>query len=802
MKISLNWLKQYINIENIPLDDLLNKLTLSGLEVEDVNDESSKLNNIVVGFVKEKKKHPNADKLSLCVVSTGDEEFQVVCGAPNVEAGQKVIFAKIGAVIPHGNFTISKAKIRGIESFGMLCSESEIELSDDHSGLKILDPDLKEGIPVSDALGLNDVLLEIGITPNRPDALSHYGIARDISAIYNLELKFPEILITESDQEISKLAAIEIEDTINCPRYSSRVVTDVKIKESPLWLKEYLRKIGLRSINNVVDVTNYVMHEIGQPLHAFDLDKLAGRKIIVKSTAAESTFKTLDSKDRKLSPGTLLICDAEKPVAIAGVMGGENSEVSGQTKNILIESAYFSPSGIRRTSKYLGLGTDASYRFERGTDPLGTVLAANRAAQLIAELGNGKIAAGIIDIYPVKINDIKVTLRINRIEKVLGYHVPTDSILRILQKLEIKILKHENSELQLSVPPFRPDLEREIDIIEEVARIYGYNNIPAVEKIYSTLAKKYDESAFIDELKNTAVSLGFFEMINNPLQTESSASLTGKEIPLLNPQSQDMAYLRTSLISGALEVVSRNIKHGEKNLMLFEIGNVFNKKNDKPIENFSDFTEKTKIILLITGNEREKGWNCPQTPFDFYSLKGLVNSFNCNFLLDNVLNDSYYFTQNRIFDYSFDKKADTDLIGSGGKISQVVLKQFDINQDVFCFEYDLSLLRSALPSEKRHYKDLLKFPKVLRDFAFIFDKSVTYSEVIEHINKSSSGLLKSVKIFDLFESESLGSNKKSMAFTLEFFDNEKTLTEEEIDKEFNKLIVSVSDNFNAKLRGN
>src|ERR1035437_9118952 len=386
MKISLNWLKRYVNIEKIPLNDLLNKLTLSGLEVEDVNDESSKLKNIVVGFVKEKKKHPNADKLSLCVVSTGDEEFQVVCGAPNVEAGQKVIFAKIGAVIPHGNFSIAKAKIRGVESFGMLCSESEIELSDDHSGLKILDPSLREGTPVSEALGLNDVLLEIGITPNRPDALSHYGIARDVSAIYNLELKYPAVNFTESNQHISKLAQIEIEDPLNCPRYSSRVVTDVKIKESPVWLKESLRKIGLRPINNVVDISNYVMHELGQPLHAFDLDKLAGRKIIVKSTISESTFKTLDSKNRKLAPGTLMICDAEKPVAIAGGVGGENSEVSEQTNNILIESAYFSPSGIRKTSKYLGLGTDASYRFERGTDPEGTMFAANRSEEHTSEL--------------------------------------------------------------------------------------------------------------------------------------------------------------------------------------------------------------------------------------------------------------------------------------------------------------------------------------------------------------------------------------------------------------------------------
>ena len=430
------------------------------------------------------------------------------------------------------------------------------------------------------------------------------------------------------------------------------------------------------------------------------------------------------------------------------------------------------------------------------------MFAANRAAQLIAELGEGKIAAGAIDVYPLKINNKIVDLRINRIEKILGYHVPENNILQILAKLGIKVQGNNHSELQLSVPPFRPDLEREIDIIEEVARIYGYDNIPTVEKIYSTLAKKYDESSFVDELKYTAVSLGFFEMINNPLQSLASASLTGHGIALLNPQSQDMAYLRTSLFSGGLEVVSRNIKHGERNLMLFEIGNVFNKNINEPINSFDDFTEKTKLILIITGSQSEKEWNYPQAPFDFYSLKGLVNSFNGKFLLDNVLNDSYYFTQNSIFDYSFDKKAGNDIIGFGGKVSQQVLKQFDIIQDVFCFEYDVRLLQAALPSGKRHYKDLLKFPKVLRDFAFIFDKSVNYSEVIEHINKMSSGLLKSVKVFDLFENDSLGQNKKSMAFALEFYDSEKTLTEEEIEKEFNKLIVSVSDHFNAKLRGN
>jgi phenylalanyl-tRNA synthetase beta chain len=805
MKISLNWLKHYVNLENIPLDDLVEKLTLSGLEVEEVVDESARLKNFVVGFVKEKKKHPNADKLSLCVVSTGDEEFQVVCGAPNVEQGQKVIFAKIGAVVPNGGFTIGKAKLRGVESFGMLCSESELEISNDHSGLKILDPSIKEGTLVSEALGLNDVIIEIGITPNRPDALSHIGIARDLSAIYNLDLKYPVISIsreTKEQKSILDFASVEIEDAINCPRYSAKVVTGVKIKESPKWLQENLKKIGMRPINNVVDVTNFVMYEMGQPLHAFDLDQLTGRKIIVKSTKEESTFKTLDSKERKLHVGTLMICDSEKPVAIAGVMGGENSEVSNDTKNILIESAYFNPSSIRKTSKYLGLSTDASYRFERGTDPINTLRAAERAASLIAEFGNGSIATGTIDVYPVTINNLEVTLRIKRIERILGYVIPYENIIRILEKLGIGIISRNDTELKVSVPPYRPDIEREIDLIEEVARIYGYDNIPTIDKISSSLSEKYDEAAFVDELKNTAVAMGFFEMVNNPMQSEVSASLTGNKIVLLNPQSQDMLYLRTSLISGALETVSRNIKHGEKNLMLFEIGNIFNKGNDSGINNFGDFTEKTSLLMIITGKEREKEWNGQESIFDFYSLKGFINSFNNKFSLDNVLIDTYYFSGNSNYDYYFTKQAGNNVTGSGGKISKEVLRKFDINQDVYCFEYDICSLLGVLPGKKRSYCELLKFPKVQRDFAFIFDKSVTYSDVIEFIKETTSGLVKSVKLFDLFESDSLGAEKKSMAFALEFYDTEKTLKEDEVDKEFNKLINSISRKFNAKLRGN
>jgi len=800
MKVSLNWVKEYIDLSGIPLDDMVEKLTMSGLEVENVIDQSKRLINFVVGFVKERKKHPNADKLSLCILNDGKTDFQVVCGAPNVDAGQKVIFARVGAIVPNGNFEIKKAKIRGLESFGMICSESELEISDNHTGIMVLDPSITEGTSASEALGLNDVIMEIGITPNRPDALSHIGIARDLSALYNRKLKLPELKLNETGKEIKSAAEIIVEDQINCPRYSSKVVFNIEVKESPEWLKKKLVNIGLRPINNIVDVTNFIMHELGQPLHAFDLDKLAGHKIIVKSLDSAEPFITLDSKERKLDPGTLMICDNERTVAIAGVMGGENSEINEQTKNILIESAYFKPSSIRKTSRYLGLSTEASYRFERGTNPEGTAYAAERAAQLINELAGGEIAKGILDVYPMKIEENKITLRIARIEKILGYNVPVDNIIEILNNLEIRVLSSGKEVIIVLIPSFRPDIEREIDVIEEIARIFGYDNIPEVDKINSTLAVKYDESEFVDELKNIAVALGFNEMINNPLQSEQTAELGGKVISVLNPQSLDMACLRTSLIPGALQVVSQNIKYGEKNLMLFEIGDVFNKKTDGVIESFEDFTEDTRLVFVLAGSANEKEWNSESRNFDFYSLKGAIKSFIEKISLDNVLNDSYYFSNESFFEYNLTQAYKNLVVGSGGKIKKEILKQFDIGQDVFCFEYNIQILKS-IPKTVRKYKDVLKFPKVTRDFAFIFDNSITYSEVKDHIKKNSSSLLKSVRIFDLFENSSLGENNRSIAFTLEFYETDRTLNEEEVDKVFNNLIKSVSEKFNAKLRG-
>ena len=799
MKISLNWIKDYVNLDGITTEEIVNKLTMSGLEVEDYVDETKKYSGIIVGLVKEVEKHPDADKLTVCTVYDGKSDLKVICGASNVEKGQNVVFAQIGAIIPQGEMEIKKVKIRGVESNGMICAEDELELSDDHSGIMVLDDQFYAGTPISEALKLNDVILDIAITPNRPDALSHIGVSRDLSAIFNRELRIPKLDYQESQKNINQLASVEIEDKINCPRYSASVVMGVTIKEAPDWLKNKLEKIGLRSINNVVDVTNFILHELGQPLHAFDFDQLAKSKIVVKSTNAEMKFSTLDSKERILPQGTMMICDGEREVAVAGVMGGENSEVTESTKNIFIESAYFNPSSIRRTSKKLQLASDASYRFERGTDPSNTVFAAQRAAQLIAIIAGGEIAKGVIDENPGRKRNTEITLRLSRLKKLLGYEVPKSEVIKIFQKLGINILKDFGDSLEVVIPTFRPDIEREADLVEEVARIAGYEKIPVVEKVSITLDKRKDEFEFEDQVRESAISLGFNEMVNNPLIPELNSQLTGRPIEISNPQSIDMAYLRTSLLVSALPAISNNIKKGEKDISAFEIGKVFNSLQ-MSINTFSDFEEKKKLLFVLTGKKQSRQWYSEETEYDIYDLKGMIKSFLAKFSLDNVLNDSYNSIQNKIYDFQFIVNLKDSVFGIGGKLNNDVLRKFDINQPVYSFEADLYFM-DVLISNKKTFKELLKYPKVLRDFAFLFDKSVKYASVKNFIIKESSDILKSVELFDLFESNEIGEDKKSMAFSLEYFDFNRTLTDEEVDKDFQSLIIKVTTNFNAILRG-
>ncbi|HAB52053.1 MAG TPA: phenylalanine--tRNA ligase subunit beta [Ignavibacteriales bacterium] len=800
MKILLSWLKNYVDLKGISPEEISVKLTMAGLEVEDTYSEREVYKGFIVGLVKAKQKHPNADKLSLCTVSDGEKDYQVICGAPNVQENQKIVFAPIGTVIPKGQFKIEKAKIRGVESFGMICSEAELNISDYHEGIMVLPDAMKAGVPITEALKLNDVVFEIGITPNRPDALSHIGVARELAALYNKSLSHPKIKLKESKNSVNKFASIEVEDEINCPRYSSLVVRKVEIKESPQWLKDSLTKIGLRPISNVVDITNYVMHETGQPLHAFDLDLLAGNKIIVKSTKEESVFTTLDWKQRNLPIGTMMICDAEKPVAIAGVMGGANSEINYSTKNLLIESAYFNPSSIRRASRALGLSTDASYRFERGTDPNNTLYAAQRAAQLISEICNGEVASGNFDVYPKKIFPIEIVLRYKTVERILGYEIDDQRIGEILKSLGIYPKEQNKEEIKVAVPTFRPDIEREIDLIEEIARIHGYDNIPTISKIAVTLHGRVDESEFADQVRDIANSLGFFEMINNPLVSEKLVSYRENPIQILNPQNIDMEFLRNSLLPTALSVISRNINSGEKDLCLFEIGNIFYKNSTEEIKSFGDFTESQKLIFIMTGRANNKEWYSNERFFDFFDLKGLINSFLSKISLDNFLNDSYYHSGNKIYEFLLTKSLVNKVLGEGGKVKKEVLSEFGIDQDVYSFEFDLQSLMKIERIDKK-FIEPGKFPKIFRDFAFIFDNSILSEEILVHIRSEGSVLLKSVKLFDLFEGESVGKDKKSLAFSLEYGSEDRTLTEVEVEKDFTALIKSVTQKFNATLRG-
>jgi len=799
VKISLNWLKDYIDLSGISAEEIVEKITYAGLEVEEVADQSMNFTNMIVGFVKDRKKHPNADKLSLCIVSDGTRDYNVVCGAPNVAAGQKIAFAKIGTIIPNGGFKIEKAKIRGEVSEGMICSERELGISDNHEGIMVLDSSLAEGTELSTALGLDDVTMEINITPNRADALSHIGVARDLCAIFNRPLKYPNIDLNESGKKSEELAAVEIRDSQKCPRYIGKVVSNVEIKESPEWMKKRLKSIGLRPINNVVDVTNYVLHEVGQPLHAFDLDNLAHKKIVVRRAEEGEKFVTLDSKERKMKSSDLMICDAERSVAIAGVMGGENSEVTATTKNILVESAYFNPSSVRKTAKNLALSTDASYRFERGTDYNITLWAAKRAAQLIQQTAGGEIALGEIDAYPNQILSPKVEVRFARINKILGYEIPKVVAERILTNLGFVVVEKSEEKLFVEIPSYRGDVEREIDLIEEVARIYGYNNIPEINKISITLEEKVDQSEFTDRLRTVFNSLGFYEIVTNSMLSENIATKFGSPVSVLNPQSSEMSHIRPSLLPGMLTTVANNLKVSEKDLMLFELGKIINKKNNAIIS-FDDFEETENCVAIITGNSVRTKWYAKDKQFDLYDLKGIVEVLLSKQLPGVQITFERGSASSKNYKNGLNVLVNETTIGEIGELRDSVAAIFDVNQKTYALEINIDELKKIV-TPKKSFNELLKFPKVYRDCAFVLDADIESGQVVEVIKQSSTKLLHNVILFDIFQSESLGKHKKSLAFQLEYFDLARTLTEEEVDKDFRTAIKAVETKFTAQLRG-
>ncbi len=805
MKISYNWLSNYIKTD-LPVEKIAIILTDIGLEVEDTEEiESIKgsLKGVIVGEVLECEKHPNADKLKITKVDLGDgEPVQIVCGAPNVEKGQKVPVATIGTILYPKNgeeFKIKKSKIRGEESFGMICAEDELGIGNSHEGIIILNNELKAGTPLSEVYNVSkDYCIEIGLTPNRTDAMSHYGVARDLyAALKNRKIKAELIPVsTENfklDEETGTPVSVEVEDTKLCPRYSGLYIKNVEVKPSPDWLKNLLKTIGLSPINNIVDITNYILHSYGQPLHAFDADKIKQQKIKVGTVKDGTKFITLDRVERTLSGTELLIKDGEDtPMCIAGVYGGKDSGVSNDTKNIFLESAYFNPVSIRKTSKKEGLNTDSSFRYERGVDPNNTIIAMKKACELFQELANGTLVGEIIDQYPQPVKNQKTILRYHKIDQILGTRIHRDQIKEILKSLDIAIISETNETLDLSIPLYRVDVIREIDVIEEIARIYGYNHIGLPEKFSFAYENKnqFDEEALENNIANQLKYNGFYETINNSL-TQKREDKTNY-VELLNPLSNELTIMRQSLIYGLLQSISFNINRGQKEIKFFEFGKTYFKTS-------TDYFESKKLALGLFGNFQDNNWVSQNNTSTFYHLKGIVTqilkSFNLN--LDEKPLESNLFREGIKL---ISKK---ELIGKLGVVHFSLLKEFGIKGEIYYAELEWEKLVQAVAG-KSNYKleEIAKFPGSNRDLALLLNKEIKYLDLYKTAFETEKKLLKSVNLFDVYEGKNLPKDKKSYALNFFLQDENKTLTDADIDKVMNKLLEKFSTQFNAELRTN
>ncbi len=800
MNISYKWLKDYIELD-LPAEQVADHLTLCGLEIEDLKQVGSNLEGIVVGEVLDVKPHPNADRLRICQLNTGDETVQIICGADNVATGQKVPVAKVGAELPieleNGKkLKIKKAKLRGEKSEGMICAEDELGIGDDHSGIMVLDADLQPGLPFSEVYDLyEDTVFDIAITPNRPDATSHIGVARDLSAVLNKELKLPDVELDESDIDDDELQ-IEIKDTEKCHRYVGKLIRDVEIKESPAWLKNRLTAIGLRPINNVVDVTNYVMYELGQPLHAFDYDEVAGKKIVVQSFDKETTFTTLDDTERKIPADTLYICDGQKPVAIAGVMGGQNSEVSDKTTNILLESAYFVPSFVRKASKNLSLQTDSSYRFERGIDPKITSVAAHRAAQLMAEVSGGTVVKGTMDIHPVQTEPLKLHLRQNFLNRMLGTRMESEQAARILHKLGFKIIEWTSFEVVCEVPSFRPDIEREIDLVEEIGRIIDYNTIPAPKTAnYLVPAPIPFHEQFLQKVSKAAQLAGFREIYTNSLLPHDRALRFSAEedlVETLNPVSKEMTTLRPSMMHGMLTAMAYNFNRNAQTLRFFEIGHTFSRAE---AGNWVDgVQEDIHLILAIGGMSGTEHWDQKArklTAFDLKSsLISILNALGVTFTEEAGDEDGLLYK---------DEKG--QIIGALREVDSKLAKVYDFDLPVFAAELNLSRIEDQLHEvDENKLEAIPRFPAFEFDLAVVVDKAVPASGLLDEIRKTAGPLLSSIEIFDVFEAETIGVSNKSLAFRLHFIDPNKTLNIKDVEPIIGKVLKSLEHKFSAKLR--
>ncbi len=807
MKISYNWLKKYLDLK-ISAEEIANLLTDIGLEVEKIEHvESIKggLKGVVIGQILTKVQHPNADRLSLTTVNIGkDTTLQIICGAPNVEVGQKVPVATVGTILYNNDIPlkIKKGKIRGELSLGMICSEMELGLGNNHDGIMILDKSAKKGMLASDYFNIkSDLVFDIGLTPNRSDAMGHIGVARDLLTVLNykgnkLQMCKPSVDKFKIDNTNNKIS-VEVKDRDLCPRYSGLSISGIKISESPSWLQNNLKAIGVNPINNVVDITNYVLHETGQPLHAFDIAKIKGNKIIVSTIKQNTKFTTLDSIKRDISSEDLMINNSNNPMCIAGVYGGIDSGVTNKTTDIFLESAYFNPVNIRKTSKRHNLKTDASFRYERGCDPNITIYALKRASLLITEICGGKISSNIIDIYNQKIPHFPVFLSYKNMDQLIGEVIDRKIVKNILNDLEIIIKKEKKDGLNLLVPPFKGDVKREVDIIEEILRIYGYNNIKIPLTLNNTIlySDGVNKEKIRDNISDLLSNNGFFEIMNNSLTSNEYTKLlpelkTSQNIELLNPLSKDLNIMRQSLLFGALESVAYNQNRKNTDLKLYEFGKTYHKKENNTIENLH-------LLLLATGKIKAENWNNPNQKIDFYYIKEkvehILNKLNIKNWQKKDLK-SNGFSQGLI--YLSNEKP----LVYFGKINDNLCSNMDIKSEIFAADFNWDLILSLVSKNKVKYEKISKFPEVRRDLSLLIDKSINFDQLKSIANKIDNKLLKSINLFDVYEGNKLPKGKKSYALSFIMADKEKTLTDKRVDKLMNKLIQSYTEKLGAEIR--
>ena len=833
MNISYNWLREYAPVQETP-EELADILTMGGLEVENIDETGSSMDGVIVGRVERVRPHPNANRLSCCEVDLGGPDtVRIVCGAPNVAEGQHVPVATPGAtlMLPDREdpdkrvpVTIRKTKLRGEPSEGMICAEDELGLSDSHDEIMVLTgvpgAEPRIGQPFSEYLAARgvvhrDAVLDISVTPNRPDATSHLGVARDAAALTNIPLRLPEAPEPKPGGEAADLVTVDLQAPEACPRYVAMIVRDVTVRESPTWLQAKLKAIGLRPHNNIVDITNYILHDVGQPVHAFDFDTIAGQHIRVHLTHKATSFTTLDDKEHTIPPGTIMIADAEHDVAIGGVMGGQNSEVRETTRNVLIECAFFDPSHIRRAAKALGIQSDASYRFERGVDPTGQVHAAARVAALIAELGGGTVVPGMVDAHPAPSSPRHITVCAERIDSLLGVHIPLETTERLLQSIGFDIERQgdaEASRLRCTVPPFRPDIEREVDVIEEIVRLYGYDNVPEPVQAASLSSGTLHESPET-RLRRAARTLlactGHREIYTNSMlrseTAEQFARLAGgtsdRVVRTLNPISSEMAALRPSLLPGALQVIAFNRNHGQRSLRFFEFGHVFRRtddqdRNETVVENYAEYES---FLLTLSGQATTTGWNTSARAFDLFDAKGTVEM-----LLRHVRTPDVRMAP--VHTPVAGTSCRLDIFSNGVRIGSVLEMAPDLSggntpeEIVYTAELNWTeVVRLATPYLDSTYQPVERYPAVDRDIALVVGREEPAGVILQTIRRAGGRLLQQARLFDLYEGEHVGQGKKSVAFALRFGAN-RTLTDQEVNKRMGRIVHALEQEHGAFLR--